>query len=689
MSQLLNYTVEGGVAILSMNNPPSNALTAPLRAEILAALTDALDDKMVGAVVLRGVGETFSGGRDYSELGKPIATPTLWELCDAIELAPKPVVAALSGVVLGAGVELALACHYRVVDRQTKLAMPEVALGVTPGAGGTQRAPRLLGAQTTLELLLSGALKPAAAPEMAGMVDEIAQEDVGEAAILFALRCIAQYRSPRPTRDVSEGFADYAAFNAAVTHWQGRIPTQGQEAAEAILESVQAAPVLPFEVAQSFERERFEAIVKGEQCRALQHVALAERRASRAPEVRNAAPRKVQKLGLVAGRARLGADIALAALKAGLHVIVSAESRPALEIAGKRIASMLERQVTQGHWQPARRDEVMRALTLSPDLVALQDADMVIEAVGLGPEVSRQILTQLDAIVEDRTVLAVHDPAAQLDQLGQAIGMAEDLVGLYIPNLHLRTASCEVAVGGASGAEAVATSFAAMSKLGYMPLRTAAHAGGLGQTVVGACVRAAEDLLRLGANPYEIDRVMRQWGMARGPFQLADAIGLNAQGLRAADAGFCRVLYKLAREGRDSRLGWYRYDAAHPMGAEDPDTLRVVEAVLREDPQPVAKMGITGADIERSLLAAMANAGARLLRLGVAGKPSDIDVALIHGFGFPRWRGGPMHVADSYGLIAMRAHLRAMAMHGAAIWQPEPLFDTLIKNGRGFGALSG
>jgi len=231
--------------------------------------------------------------------------------------------------------------------------------------------------------------------------------------------------------------------------------------------------------------------------------------------------------------------------------------------------------------------------------------------------------------------------------------------------------------------------FAALSTMGFLPVRAKTYNGLIGQNVMGACIRAAEDLVHLGADPYEIDRVMHRWGFSLGPFQIADALGLNAPGLRTATAGISTVLYRMGREGRGGQRGWYQYSQDHPFGVADADTLRIVRAVIEEDPKPVSNVGVRDVDIETTCLAAMANTGARLLRIGVASKPSDIDVAMIHGFGFPRWRGGPMQAADDHGLIDLRTQVRKMAEQGDAFWKPEPLFDTLIKNGRGFGALNG
>jgi len=689
MTQLLEYSVEGGVAVLSMNHPPTNALAAELRAALYDAVQVALADKMVGAIALLGRGAEFSAGRDYSELGKTIAHPNLAELCDAIEAAGKPVVAGLSGAVMGGGLELAWACHYRVALSSAKVAMPEVALGVMPGAGGTQRGPRLLGADTALNILLSGVLMPITSGEVLGMVDEIVEGDLHEATLLFALNCIAKYKPARRSSEATGGIDDFDAFQAGVNKWEKRIDSRGQDAALAILECVKAAPLLPFEVGLEFERERYEELVSSDQSRALRHVALAERRAARLPELHQAAARPVKSMGLVVGADRVGADLALAALQNGLSVVLTAQVPAALEIAQRRIEAAFQRMVTSGRIEDVDSRNALARLRVESDFVALCHADLVIEAVGQGREISRQIAAQLDGVVKEDTVLAVHDPAAQIGPVAQATGSPQDVVGLYVPNLHLRTSGAEVAVGKSSGPQAVATLFAALSALGFLPVRAQTYNGLIGQNVMGACIRAAEDLVRLGADPYEIDRVMHAWGFSLGPFQIADALGLNAPGLRTAQAGISTVLYRMGREGRGAQRGWYQYSQENPFGAADADTLRIAQATTDDEARPVSKIDLRDVDVHKTCLAAMANAGARLLRMGVAAKPSDIDVAMIHGFGFPRWRGGPMLAGDDQGLVDLRNHLRTMAAQGDAFWKPEPLFDTLIKNGRGFGALNG
>ncbi|MDA5555520.1 enoyl-CoA hydratase-related protein [Shimia sp. MMG029] len=688
MTQLLDYRIEGGVAILSLQKPPAELRGAPVRLAVQEALLRALDDQMVGAIALIGAAGDFAGGSDYAEIGAPKNPLRLADLCNAVEAASKPVVIGLSGAVVGGGLEFALACHYRVADRGAQFAMPEVALGVIPGAGATQRAPRLMGADAALKLLLAGAVLSPDAPEMKAVVDDIADGEVDEAAVLFALTCIATFKPARPTRDVTVGISDFAGHQATIDAWRKRLPAQGQDAAHAIVECVRVAPLLPIDVGLDFERDRFEELLNGPQRKALQHVALAERKDVRLSAAAGVPARAVRRLGVIVGRDRLGAELALAGLRAGFEVMLVAQLPVSLELAYKRIDAVLNRQLERGQISPDQSDKMRAALSIRKDLVALRAVEMVIDAVGLGREVSRQLVTQLDGIVEDGTLIVVHDPEAPLEILAQATESPQDLLGLYVPNMYLRTSGAEVAVGGHTSTVAIATCFDVLTRMGLFPVQAGAQGGLIGQTVMGACVAAAEDLLRMGGDPYEIDRILQRWGMVRGPFQVADALGLNAPGLRAAGASLSATLYDSGREGRDMRKGWYLYSAEHPLGAEDAHTQDLLTAALAEDSRPMPKTGRKEADVIRTCLAAMANAGAQLLRRGVVKAPAEIDVAMIHGFGFPRWRGGPMMASDQMGLIPLRTQLRVLAEGGQAQWQPEPIFDELIKEARGFDSLN-
>ncbi len=688
MTQLVGYDVEGGVAVLTMQHPPTNTLTAPLRAALLEALQQALDDAMVGAIALVGKEHQFSSGRDYGELGKPIVAPSLADLCLAFEDAQKPVVVGLAGVVLGAGLELALACHYRVALHSARVAMPEAALGLCPGAGGTQRAPRLIGTDAALELFLSGRVMPVDCDAMRGMTDEVTPQDVREATIVFALKCIASHRPVRRTCEITTHMLDIAAHQAAIAKWTARLPKTGEAASDAILQCVDAAPLLPFDVGMAFERDRFEDLVQSDQSRALRHVALAERRATRFPEARRAKARPVHRIGII-GDNSIATTLAIASLRAGFDVTLVAQNDAAMVRSMARVENALRRLSAAGRIPPDKEASMLEKIQAHPDLLALSEDDIVIEAEGQGTEISRQILTQLDGIVKDGAVLVVHDARASVDTLSLVTGCPEDVVGLFVVSTAQNTLGVEVAVGQNSGAEAVVTLLAFLSKIDQIPVRAKAYPGLIGQSVAAACVRAAEDLIWLGASPFDIDQVMRAWGMVQGPFQIADAMGLDAPGMGLVNGSLSGVLLEQGRGGRAERSGWYRYDQTHPFGVKDQETWQVIVAALPEIGTDTGAFPPNAREIEATCLAAMVNAGARLLRQGVASHPSDIDVAMIRGYGFPRWRGGPMQAADLAGLMSVRAVLRQMAESGDAFWRPEPLFDTLIKNGRQIGALNG
>lgn len=688
MTQLLEYRIEGGVAILSLPKPPAKHCGAPVRQAVLEGLERALDDQMVGAIALIGAAGDFAGGSDYAEIGSAKNPLRLGALCNAVEAAQKPVVIGLSGAVVGGGLEFALACHYRVAAQSAQFAMPDVALGVMPGAGATQRAPRLMGAEAALHLLLTGAVLDATAPELSGVVDEIATGDLDEATVLFALRCIVKFQPARPTRARGDRISDFPGHQGAIERWRKRLAAQGQDAAHAIVECLRVAPLLPFDVGLEFERDRFEELLAGQQCAALQYIALAERKEVRLGPVDQAAAREVRVLGIIAGRDRLATELALAGLRAGFKVVMVAQVPAELELAQKRIDAVMQRQVARGQITQQQADRLRAALSMPQDLAALSAADLVIEAVGLGREISRQLLARLEGILGEDAVVLVHEADAALAPLSEAMKAPQNLLGLYVPNLYLRTAGVELAVGAQSSAEAFATGCDALGKMGLFPVRAEAQAGLIGQTVMAACIAAAEALVRAGGSAYEIDRILVDWGFALGPFQVADALGLNAPGLRAAGAGLSERLYQNGREGRDMRRGWYLYSVDHPLGAEDAGLVDLLAAALAEETRPKPKIGLSEADVVRTCLAAMANAGARLLREGVVTTPAQIDVAMIHGFGFPRWRGGVMMASDHMGLIPLRTQLRVLAQGDQAEWQPEPLFDELIREARGFASMA-
>ncbi|SFM77322.1 enoyl-CoA hydratase-related protein [Shimia aestuarii] len=689
MALTVGYEVDEGVAVLSLQNPPVNALGIALRRDLLAAFETALADRSVRVIVLIGQGKLFCAGGDISEFGKPFKAPWVPELFNTVEQSTKPVIAAIHGAALGGGMELALACHYRVCEARARIGFPEVSLGLLPGAGGTQRAPRLCGAETALELMITGKSVAAGSGAARVFFDLIVKEGLREAAMTFAQRLVEKGLPVRRTRDARNGLKDAAAYQTAIAKWRKRLGKGGAEAPGEILRCVEAAALLPFDVGMAFERAAFDTLEQSETSRALRHVFFAENKVAKIPEAKAGHARALEQIGVIGGGTR-GAGLVALSLMAGFEVVLVEKDAPSLARALTRLRRLLDRAVSRGQLSALRRDGIEALLHGKTDMVALSEADLVIVAAGGDALEQGQIFAQLDAVVKDGAVLASASPFADIGALAERTGCAEDVLGLHFSLPTQMSDLVEVAVGPASGADAVVTATTFARKLGKVPVRVLGVPGRIGGRLMAAYQAAADRLVMSGALPQEVDRAMRRWGMALGPYQLADVMGLERVLARQEECGhdrrvaLLRALIKDGRLGRKTSKGWYRYDA--DGGRVDPEVAAMI-ASLR---------GQTGggsfpdeSDIQRLCLAAMANEGARMVEEGHVMRPGDIDVAMIRGFAFPRWRGGPMQAADSAGLLSLRNLLRTCAQDGDAFWRPVNLLDDLIKNGRHFSDLNG
>jgi 3-hydroxyacyl-CoA dehydrogenase len=694
VSDLVRVERRGRVALVTIDNPPGNVLTGPVRAALAATFEDLESDPQARAIVLKGAEPVFSWGEDVVEIGAEEAAPSLGVLCDRIEASSKPVVACLDGAVRGGGLELALAAHWRLAAATAKLSFPAVTLGLLPGAGGTQRAPRLCGAAVALDLMLSGRPIGAQAAEAAGLIDGMIQGDVEAAALRLAEDVTGNEIGVRPTRARSDGIADPVAYLNEVARRRSAALGGHNPAERRIVDCVEAALLLPLDEGLRYERTAFAECRDTPESRALRHVHLAERRAAEIPELAAAQPREVTRAGVVGGRA-MGRELVVTLLDAGLPVVLVEPEAAAREEAVERIeaaylAAVDGKQLSED--VAARR---LGALTPTADLGALASCDFVIEAVSEDLELKRRVFAEAEAALAPEAVLAT--ASADLAPRLLAQGGARRL-GLHFFGHRQAARAVEVAVGRETAAGAVATAFALARRLGKIAVRSAAEEGLIGDRVFAACRMAADFLLEVGASVQEIDAAVRGAGFALGPYQLTDLAGLDTAWARVARlttdrnpalryVALADRLCEAGRLGRKTGRGYYRYDEAGKPGLPDP----VVAMILAEEQ---AKKGIQTrkvgpGEIRLKAFAAMANEGARLLAEGVALRPSDVDVVMLHAFGFPRWLGGPMQWADEAGLLAVRADLRHWAAEEPGFWTPAPLWDELIKNGRNFADLDG
>ncbi len=695
MVKKVKYLRDGDVAILSIQNPPVNALSAAVRKGLWRGIERA-EAEGARAILIRARGKTFPVGADVREFGKPPVPPMLSALCSRIEAANVPVVAALHGNVLGGGFELALGAHYRIAEKSTGIGLPEVTLGILPGAGGTQRVPRIAGAGASLDLMLSGAPIRATQAFELGLIDRLAETDLQREALDWAHKLASAGASPRRSCDRREGLADPQRYMNEVSERRGSLKGNVSCAPARIVDCVEAALLLPFEAGLAMERAAFEECVATDQARALRHAFFAERRAAKVPELRQVPLRVVNEIGVVGG-GLMGAGIAYICLEAGLPVVLVERDDEALEAGRGRINALYRRSVMKGRVSKEAAVERLARLTPSTEMMALGQADVVIEAVFEEEDVKRQVFAALDKVMKPGAILGTNTSYLDINMLAATISRPEDVVGFHFFSPAHVMKLMEIVVGTRTADDVTATGFALAKRLGKIPVRAGVCDGFIGNRILAAYRQAADFMLEDGASPYEIDAAMRAYGFRLGPYEVLDMAGLGISWarrkrlapLRPAHERYVRIGDQICERGwlgQKSGRGYYRYEEGARQGQPDGEVLALIEAERAE--KGITPRGFSPEEIQARCVAAMTNEGARLLGEGVALRPSDIDVVLIHGYGFPRWRGGPMMAADISGLLELKTALQGWAAAEGEFWQPAPLFDDLIKNGQHFSSLN-
>ncbi|OYX45403.1 MAG: 3-hydroxyacyl-CoA dehydrogenase [Rhodobacterales bacterium 32-67-9] len=686
-----------GIATITLDNPPVNALGADLRRGLMAAFDKAATDPEVRVIILVAAGRTWPAGADVREFGKPPEAPLLPELCAAIAGSAKPVIAALHGTVLGGGLELALAAGVRVAAPGTTLGLPEVSLGILPGAGGTQRLPRLIGAKPALGLMLSGLPIAAARALDLGLIDAVSDGGAAEAAGRLARAYLAGAAElPTAAERAAGRKPDPEAWLSAVASARAGLGNPRLPAPGRIIDCVEAALLLPEDEGFAFERTAFVELVETPEAGALRHAFLAERHAMRQPDLDGVPAREIHRAGVVGG-GQMGAGIAVALLGAGIAVTLVERDQTALAAGLARVATIHERAVEKGRLTPEAREAAWELVSGATVLDALETADLIVEAVSEDEALKTQVFADLGRIAKRHAVLASTSSSVDLNRIAAATSRPEDVIGLHFFAPASAMKLLEVVVGAGTAPEVVATGFALAKRLGKIAVRSGVCDGFIGNRILTAYRTAMDFLLEDGASPYEIDAAMRDFGFPFGPYQGLDLTGLDIPWARRRRLSLRRDparryvaigdrLCEAGRLGQKAGKGYYLYPEGERKGVEDPDVLRLIAAERQARGVVARKVG--AAEIRRRALAAMANEGARLLDEGIARCPSDIDVAMLAGQAFPRWRGGPMMAADQAGLLEIRNELRDFAREEEAFWRPALIWDELIKNGLTFADLN-
>ncbi len=689
MSKVVTYQVTDGVAVLTINNPPVNALGAEVRKKLARRIGRAERDDAVQAIVICAAGRTFPVGADVREFGRTPKPPLLPELCDRIEAARKPVVVAIHGNALGGGLEIALAGHYRIADKSARLGLPEVLLGILPGAGGTQRMPRLTGARPALDAMLTG--KPISADKALkiGLIDRISDENLRADALDWARELAARGAGPRRTRDQRQGFGDPDDYLKAIAERRAGMSATRLPAPPKIVECIEAALLTPFEAGIAMERAAFVHCLASDEAAALRHAFFAERLVAKVPELEHASARELRHIGVV-GAGLMGAGIALVCLNAGFTVTLVERSEDALAAGVKRIEGLYARAVAKGFSTGAQVKERLTRLHPVTQIQALSEVDLAIEAVFEDEAAKQAVFAQLDKVLRPGAILATNTSYLDIDALAATISRPEDVVGLHFFSPAHIMKLVEVVVGARTDDAVTVTAFKLARAVQKVPVRAGVCDGFIGNRILTAYRQAADFMLEDGASPYEIDSAMRAYGFPIGPYQVADMAGLGISWARRKRLAPTRdpneryvrigdLLCEAGRLGQKTGAGYYRYEDGSRMGKPDPEVLALIDAERAE--KGISPRGFDEGEIQDRCIAAMTNEGARLLGEGIALRPADIDVVLMLGYGFPRWRGGPMFAADQTGILALKARLDSWAQTEGAFWDPAPLFAHLLADG--------
>lgn len=689
MTELVRYEVAAGIATITMDNPPLNALSHGLQAGLWSAVERAEAEAEVKAIVLRAqTGLSWPVGADIREFGKPAMAPTLPDLNNKIVALSKPLVAAIQGQALGGGLELALVAAARVAATDVRLALPEVKLGLLPGAGGTQRLPRLIGAKAALNIMLTGTALGAAEALSLGLVDLVADGDVARTARAVAEAHVSgQAPLPPAARRQMPGLTDAVGWLHAVAEQQSHPRGHHEKAARRIVAAVEAALLLPPDQGLALERVSFAELLDTPESRALRHLFFAERRAAKSFSTgRDTVLKHVS----VVGAGTIGSGIASELLRSGLSVTVIEADRQALSVGLARIARLQEAAVQSGDMTEAQRQDAWERLRAAARPKPLAGSDLVIEAVSEDLEVKSAVLSAINtAIAPDVPVFSV-SCGLEGAVLAAASGRksAHGMVYLTGPVRRLRV--LEVVVGADAEATVLPAARALASRLGWKLVRGTTGGGFLGKRLWSALSDAADRCLAMGAAPHEVDRAARALGLPLGPYEMRDLYGvdhdlitlpLRREGIDAHPVALelSRWLAAQGRTGRRDGKGYYRYGDGGRQLQGDPEVIAALQ-----DLRLARKLG--SEDLQRRLIAGLANQGAWALGEGLATRPGDIDVAALN-LGFARWQGGPMQGADEAGLLLMRNDLRDWAAAGDRFWEPAPLWSDLIREGKKFGDL--
>ena len=689
INSVTDLSMDGDVAVITLNSPPVNALSANVREGLFEGFKAATANPAAKAIVLICEGRTFIAGADITEFGGASRGPSLFDVQEMMENAPKPVIAAIHGTALGGGLEVALVAHYRVAVPSARLGLPEVNLGLLPGAGGTQRLPRVAGPEKALEMMTSGRHAPASEALAMGLVDELAEEGkLREAAVAFARRCVAENKPLVKVRDnntkveAARGKPEiFEAFRKANAR-----KFRGFLAPEYNIRCIEAAVNLPFEEGLAVERKLFGELVTGSQSAAQRYSFFAERQAQKIPDVPDDTPLiPVKSVGII-GAGTMGGGIAMNFANVGIAVTIVEVQKEALERGLKVIRGNYERTASRGGITAAQVEERMALISGSLDMNALAPVDLVIEAVFERMDVKKDIFTKLDAICKPGAILATNTSGLNIDEIASVTKRPEAVIGLHFFSPANVMKLLEIVRADHTSKSVIATSMKLAKQIGKIAALVGVCPGFVGNRILAQRQREAQKLVMEGAMPWDIDRVLYDFGFPMGPFAMSDLAGLDIGWVKERSKGesIRDVLCEMDRRGQKTGAGYYDYDE-NRNARPSPVTEKIInDFIVKTGSNPRA---VSDEEILERCIYPMINEGVKILEEGKAIRSSDIDVVWQNGYGWPVYRGGPMWYGDQIGAAKVLEKMKAFQAKMGDDFKPAALLEKLVAEGKKFSDL--
>ena len=687
------------IALIEISNPPVNAISASVRVGLLETIENLSLNEKIKAIVITAPERTFLAGADIKEFGKKVDAPILGKICDKIESLNKIVVASLHGTPLGGGLEVAMSAHYRIAAPNTKVGLPEVLLGILPGAGGTQRLPRLCGVDMALDMMLTGKHVPAKEALSSGIIDEIAENNnTIDNGIEYAKKLVKEGFRPRPTSQIQNKISDTEETSELILKFKDTASKKYKNlfSPHAIIRSVEEGLKLDFAEAILNERKLFEECIESPQRQGLIHSFFAERANTKIPELKDGKPIELNKIGIIGG-GTMGTGISMAAMNAGFNVIMIEQNDEAIQKAKAKITSTYDRSVKLNRITTEQKNKTMDMFSATTNFSELKDRDLIIEAVFENMDVKKEVFVKLNQICSQDCILASNTSYLNVNEIASVVDNPSRVIGLHFFSPANIMKLLEVVVAEKTSKDTVSTAFNLAKKMRKVPVRSGVCDGFIGNRILSKYLVGTYHMVEDGASPFHVDKVIRDFGCAMGIFQVIDLAGgdigwatrKRKAPFRHKDDRYVQIPDRVCERGwfgQKTSKGYYLYGENVDFLTPNPE----IEVICEQERK---RVGITpkkfdDKEILDKYIAAMVYEGTKILSEQIALKPSDIDVVFNNGYGFPKWRGGPMKYADMIGLNKILKNIQKYSEEDPRFWSPPKLLEDLVKQNKNFDSLN-